>query len=524
MSKATNKMVVDQSGGLHHRVANRRTDERESALFQIFAHLVGFGGLGRDLLVFRPGIDDWLSANETPDVGVEATEFLLDLLKPRGIFDRRADLQSIANDSGIGKKRGDLVLVILRDQCRLEIVESEAISFPLLEDRIPAQSGLRPFEDQELEPETFVVNGHAPFLVVVANGKIVGCPVASLHPQLPRSENLVALTGRLAENGIDVTKSSGCSSLSVEAADDRVTEAGLVMQRVAPSSSKDPASMRPRLLALAYRMLGSVADAEDAVQDAYVRLQQAAEVVSPDAWLVKTTTRVCIDRLRLAKRRKEYVGSWLPEPTTERWDGATMNRPELAESLSMAFLVLLETLTPAERAVYLLRDVFDYEFEEIAMLLEKTPVNVRQIAARARKRLGEKERRFQVVSSEADDLADRFFDACRSGDLTAIESLLTPDAIYLSDGGGKAYAAPKPITGLRRISNLLAVVYRKRQKSCDVTMTTVNGQPGVVFSQAGKVIQITSFASENGRITRLFTVLNPDKLSHWHSEQPSDKS
>jgi RNA polymerase sigma-70 factor (ECF subfamily) len=283
--------------------------------------------------------------------------------------------------------------------------------------------------------------------------------------------------------------------------------------------STDAEAMRSRLLALAYRMLGSVADAEDAVQDAYLRLQQAAEVASPDAWLVKATTRLCIDRLRLARRRREYVGPWLPEPTTDDWDGAAIDRPELAESLSMAFLVLLETLSPAERAAYLLREVFDYEFEEIAGLLDKTPVNVRQIAARARKRLGERERRFVPAKSEADDLATRFFDACRSGDIEAIESLLTPDVIYYSDGGGKAHAAPKPILGTRRVAKLMAVVHRKRQRYCDVSMSTVNGQPGVVFSEAGKVIQITTFASEQGRVSTLYTVLNPDKLRRWPSEE-----
>ena len=292
------------------------------------------------------------------------------------------------------------------------------------------------------------------------------------------------------------------------------------MNRPSKSPSTDAEAMRPRLLALAYRMLGSVADAEDAVQDAYLRLQQAAEVDSPEAWLVKATTRLCIDRLRLVRRRKEYVGPWLPEPTTDDWDGAAIDRPELAESLSMAFLVLLETLSPAERAAYLLREVFDYEFEEIAALLDKTPVNVRQIAARARRRLGERERRFVPAKSEADDLATRFFDACRSGDIEAIESLLTPDVVSHSDGGGKARGARPggPIVGLRKIANLLAVVHRKRGKYCDVSMTTVNGQPGVVFSEAGKVIQITTFASEQGRVTTLYTVLNPDKLRHWPSE------
>jgi RNA polymerase sigma-70 factor (ECF subfamily) len=183
----------------------------------------------------------------------------------------------------------------------------------------------------------------------------------------------------------------------------------------------------------------------------------------------------------------------------------------------MAFLVLLETLTPAERAAYLLREVFDYEFEEIAALLDKTRVNVRQITARARKRLGEKERRFRPAAGEADDLADRFYDACRSGDIGAIESLLSPEVVYHSDGGGKAHAAPRPIEGPRRVANLLAVVHRKRRTYCEVSLTTVNGQPGVVFSEAGRAIQITTFAAEGGRIVAFYTVLNPDKLRHWPS-------
>jgi RNA polymerase sigma-70 factor, ECF subfamily len=295
------------------------------------------------------------------------------------------------------------------------------------------------------------------------------------------------------------------------------------MNRPSERPGTDPEAMRPRLLALAYRMLGSVADAEDAVQDAYLRLQQAAGVGSPDAWLVKATTRLCIDRLRLARRRKEYVGPWLPEPTADGWDGAAIDRPELAESLSMAFLVLLETLSPAERAAYLLREVFGYEFEEIARLLDKTPVNVRQITARARKRLGEKERRFQPATGEADDLAGRFYAACRSGDIEAIESLLTPDIVYYSDGGGKAHAAPKPIVGPRRVAKLLAVVHRKRRKYCDVSRTTVNGQPGVVFSVGATAIQITTFAAEQGRVTTLYTVLNPDKLRHWPPAGPTGR-
>lgn len=280
----------------------------------------------------------------------------------------------------------------------------------------------------------------------------------------------------------------------------------------------DAERMRPKLLALAYRMLGSAVDAEDAVQDAYLHLQETAGVASPDAWLVKATTRLCIDRLRKAKRRAEYVGPWLPEPISDVWEGAATDRLELAESLSMAFLVLLESLSPAERAAYLLREVFDYEFEEIAALLNKTVVNVRQITARAKKRLGQRDRRFRPAVGLADALADRFFTACRSGDIEAIEALLSPEAVYYSDGGGNAPAAPKPVCGRRKIANLLSVVFRKRQRDCVLSPTAVNGQPGVVFVKEGKAVQVLTFAAEQGGVGALYSVLNPNKLQRWSAD------
>lgn len=294
------------------------------------------------------------------------------------------------------------------------------------------------------------------------------------------------------------------------------------METEAGSRGGDVEGMRPRLTALAYRMLGSATDAEDAVQDAYLRFQQAGGVDAPDAWLVKTTTRICIDRLRQAKRRAEYTGPWLPEPIPETWEEGAPDRLELAESLSLAFLVLLETLSPAERAAYVLREVFHYEFEEIAALLGKSAVNVRQITARARRRLGQNERRYQPEAGRAEDLAGRFFEACRTGDIEAIESLLSEEAVYLSDGGGNAPAAPKPLLGKRRIANLLSVVFRKRQKYCTLTTTVVNGQPGLVFTKQGEAVQVLTFAAEGGRVSRLFSVLNPDKLRRWTTAALND--
>jgi len=281
------------------------------------------------------------------------------------------------------------------------------------------------------------------------------------------------------------------------------------------SHTTEVEQLRPKLLAVAYRMLGSVADAEDAVQDAFVRYQQhAAEVESPEGWLVKTTTRLCIDRLRQS-RREEYVGQWLPEPVSEKWEGAAADRAELAESLSMAFLILLETLSPAERATYLLREVFGYEFDEIAELLELTSVNVRQIASRAKKRLDTRVRRFSPTQNQAGDLAERFVAACRSGDVHAIESLLANDVILSADGGGKAFASPRPVFGVRKVANLLAVVFRKLSKVGELTLTTVNGGPGVLFTIDGKPVEVLTFAADGDAINAVYVVLNPDKLARW---------
>jgi RNA polymerase sigma-70 factor (ECF subfamily) len=268
-------------------------------------------------------------------------------------------------------------------------------------------------------------------------------------------------------------------------------------------------------------MLGTVTDAEDAVQDAYVRLQTAEDIVNLEAWMVKTTTRICIDRLRASRRHREYHGPWLPEPVSDDWPGAASSGDHLAESLSMAFLLLLETLSPAERAAFLLREILGYEFDEIARLLETTPVNTRQLTARARKRLTSKERRFETARRDADQLAEQFFEACRSGDMARIEQLLAQDAILYSDGGGKVHAAPVPVTGTARIARLMAVVFRKLQAAGDVSLTTVNGRPGVVVTVEGQVVYIVTCEARAGHIASLFVVLNPDKLRHWPSPKPN---
>jgi len=276
----------------------------------------------------------------------------------------------------------------------------------------------------------------------------------------------------------------------------------------------DPAillELQPRMMSVAYRMLGSVTDAEDAVQDAFVRLQTAEEVVSPEGFLIRTTTRLCIDRLRAERRRKEYVGPWVPEPVDTR---TRVQNTALAESLTQAFLLMLERLSPDERAAFLLRTVFDYEYAEIAEVLDKSEVNVRQIVSRARQRLERDESRFSSLPGEAVGLAERFVAACRAGDAKAVEQMFTEDIEVHSDGGGKASAARVVVRGRSRAARFLAGVFSKKRGDCEMQTTTVNGAPGVVFTFGGNVIQVVSLHIDGG-VRAVYMTLNPDKLSRW---------
>jgi RNA polymerase sigma-70 factor (ECF subfamily) len=267
--------------------------------------------------------------------------------------------------------------------------------------------------------------------------------------------------------------------------------------------------LRPRMMSVAYRMLGSVADAEDAVQDAFVRLQTAEGVTSPEGFLIRTTTRLCIDRLRAARRRKEYVGPWVPEPV-ETKDGA--RDAALAESLAQAFLLMLERLSPDERAAFLLRTVFGYEYAEV---LGKSEVHVRQIVSRARHRLEHDRPRFRLAPRVADRLAERFVAACRAGDVGAVEGMLTEDIEVLSDGGGKVSAVRTVITGHDRAARFLAGAFSKKRRDCAMHVTAVNGEPGVVFTSGGAVVQVVSLRIEGEAVRAVYMTLNPDKLSRW---------
>src|SRR5262245_6031754 len=276
----------------------------------------------------------------------------------------------------------------------------------------------------------------------------------------------------------------------------------------------DPAMLsrfRPRMMSVAYRMLGSVADAEDAVQDAFVRLQTAGDVSSPEGFLIRTTTRLCIDRLRAARRRKEYVGPWVPEPVDTR---AGSQNTALAESLTQAFLLMLERLSPGERAAFLLRTVFDYEYAQIAEVLGKSEAHVRQMVSRARHRLEHEGPRFRPAQRQADGLAEQFVAACRAGDVRSVEEMLTEDVEVLSDGGGKVGAARTVITGRDRAARFLAGVFSKKRRDCEMQVTAVNGEPGVVFTSGGVVIHVVSLRIEGG-VRAVYMTNNPDKLSRW---------
>ena len=269
---------------------------------------------------------------------------------------------------------------------------------------------------------------------------------------------------------------------------------------------------RSRLMSIAYRMLGSVADAEDAVQDAFLRYQTAGGVSSPEGFLVRTTTRVCIDRLRERKRRK-YVGPWVPEPVAtpcESRDSA------LAESLTQAFLLLLERLNPDERAAFLLRVVFDYEYSALADVLGKSEDAARQLVGRARGRLGlDGNKRFTASPIEADRLAERFVAACRTGDVKAVEAMLSEDAEIHSGGGGRVSAARAVIRGRNSVARFLTGVFRKPWLQ-DVYPATVNGEPGLVFRQGDGVASVMSLWIADD-VRAIYLISNPDKLSRWEA-------
>jgi RNA polymerase sigma-70 factor (ECF subfamily) len=274
---------------------------------------------------------------------------------------------------------------------------------------------------------------------------------------------------------------------------------------------------RGLLFSIAYRMLGSVADAEDMLQETFLRWQQAAqeEVRSARAFLVTIITRLCINHLQSARaRREEYVGEWLPEPLVTDPRSDPLAAVKVNESLSMAFLFLLERLTPMERAVFLLREVFEYEYAEIAKVLGQSEANCRQILKRARGHVGDLRRRFDASAAERNDLLVRFLKATRSGDMHGLVELLTGDVVMHTDGGGKAAALPREIHGAETVASTIL-----RRMGTDVPreavsrMARINGEPGFVGYVNGKPFSAITIDVCDGRIQGIYIVTNPEKLS-----------
>lgn len=278
---------------------------------------------------------------------------------------------------------------------------------------------------------------------------------------------------------------------------------------------------RPLLVGIAYRMLGSVADAEDAVQDVYLRWQKESgegqAIRSDKAWMITVTTRLCIDRLRSARRRREeYFGVWLPEPFVQFPESSSV---ALAESLSTAFMLMLETLSPEERAIFLLHEAFDYSHAEIAGIVQKSEANCRQIIRRARQHLVQRRERARADPEDAEALVQRFLAASRSGGMEDLLSVLTADATLVTDGGGKVRASPTPIVGAERIRGFLLAVRPKIPGDALYRVARVNGGIGVVIFSAGLPFAALTFAFEDGRICDIYSVSNPDKLHHLASNQ-----
>ncbi|MEV5848080.1 RNA polymerase sigma-70 factor [Streptomyces sp. NPDC051985] len=276
--------------------------------------------------------------------------------------------------------------------------------------------------------------------------------------------------------------------------------------------------LRPLLFSIAYRILGSVSEAEDAVQETWLRFETSpTEVRSPKAFLSAAVTRISIDVLRSARvRREAYVGPWFPEPLLADPYEDPERSAELADSLSMAALLLLERLSPLERAVFVLREVFDFGFPEVAAAVGRSEPACRQLATRARRHMAEGRPRFEADRRERDELAARFFEALHEGDVAALQDLLAADVSLVGDGGGKAPQLARAVAGAQNVARLLAAVFpvlARVQVTCETH--EVNGQPGAVFrDRDGKTLQTFSLDILDGRVHTIRLVLNPEKLAH----------
>lgn len=276
---------------------------------------------------------------------------------------------------------------------------------------------------------------------------------------------------------------------------------------------------RPLLFAVAYRMIGIVADAEDAVQETFLRWQRAVAageaIAAPKSWLTAVLTRWCIDHLRSARvRREAYVGPWLPEPLITAAAPDPADSAALTESLTLAFLVVLESLTPTERAVFLLHDVFAYEFAEVAGIVGKSEANCRQLARRAREHIAERRPRHAPSPEERARLTAQFIAACQQGDLPALVATLADDIILRSDGGGKATAARRPLHGADAVARFMLGIVAKAPPETVYRLATVNHQPGIIGLLDGQPFSVLTLDIAEGQVRAIAIVVNPDKLGH----------
>ncbi|MFJ5778006.1 RNA polymerase sigma-70 factor [Streptomyces sp. NPDC093094] len=275
-------------------------------------------------------------------------------------------------------------------------------------------------------------------------------------------------------------------------------------------------SHRPRLFGLAYRLLGSADEAEDAVQDAWLRFSgtERAQIEKPGAWLAKVVTNLCLTRLTSARvRRESYVGTWLPEPVAT-FDGALgpLESAEQRDAVSLAVLVLLERLTPTERAVYVLREAFGYGHRDIAGALDLSEANCRQLYRRAVQRVAEDRHRFDPEPDRQRELVSSFLTASREGDLAGLEKVLAADVTWYSDGGGKVRAALRPIEGRDKVVRFLVGVTERHLADVRYSVAEVNGATALLAWAGEQLVAMTSFALRDGLIAEARTILNPDKL------------
>jgi RNA polymerase sigma-70 factor, ECF subfamily len=272
---------------------------------------------------------------------------------------------------------------------------------------------------------------------------------------------------------------------------------------------------RRRLFGLAYRMIGEVAEAEDAVQDALARWAAADQdaIDNPPAWLTTVTTRICLDRLSSARRTREtYVGPWLPEPLlTDETDPA--DAAEAADTMTLAFLVVLESLSPAERAVFLLHDVFGYPHEEIAEVLGRTPDAVRKLASRARGHLADRRPRYEADATRRAKVAEAFVAACQTGQVNAFLSVLAPDVVLVSDGGGKVSAARRPVHGPERVARFFLGLLAQADDGWTIDLAEANGEPALIGRHHGRVEVVFVLHVADGQVAQVQAIRNPDKLA-----------